>query len=120
MRMTAHALDLAAARLEQIRAEEESLRSELQWQVQEFRFTPPYADKSKRLLGIFYQFTFTVGLSTEIKVLPLAPDCYRDFCEPFFRHFCSLFSCCIECLAKLQLIHLWTSILIWLSAGRGR
>ena len=25
------------------------------------------ADKSKRLLGIFYQFTLTVGLTTEVK-----------------------------------------------------
>ncbi len=65
--MTADALDLAAARLEEIRAEEESLRSELQQQVEEFGFTPPRADKSKRLLGTFYQFTLTVGLTTEVK-----------------------------------------------------
>src|SRR5713226_758311 len=65
--MAADALDLAAARLEEIRAEEESLRSELQQQVEEFGFTPPRADKSKRLLGTFYQFTLTVGLTTEVK-----------------------------------------------------
>jgi hypothetical protein len=57
MRMTADVLNLAAARLEQIRAEEESLHSELQRQVQEFGFTPPRADKSKRLLGTFYRLT---------------------------------------------------------------
>jgi hypothetical protein len=33
----------------------------------EFGFTPPRADKSKRLLGTLYQFTLTVGLSAEIK-----------------------------------------------------
>jgi len=65
--MTAVELDTTAARLEEILAEEEKLRAELQQQVEEFGFTPPRADKSKRLLGTFYQFTLTVGLSTEIK-----------------------------------------------------
>jgi hypothetical protein len=65
--MTADALDLAAARLEELGAEQERLRSELRQQVEEFGFTPPRADKSKRLLGTLYQFTLTVGLSTEIK-----------------------------------------------------
>ncbi len=65
--MTDEELDLTATRLEEIRAEEEKLRAELQQQVEEFGFTPPRADKSKRLLGIFYQFTLTVGLTTEIK-----------------------------------------------------
>lgn len=67
MRMTADALDLAAARLEELGAEQERLRAELREQIEEFGFTPPRADKSKRLLGTFYQFTLTVGLSTEIK-----------------------------------------------------
>src|SRR6266851_6186884 len=65
--MTDEELDLTATRLEEIRAEEEKLRAELQQQVEEFGFTPPRADKSKRLLGIFYQFTLTVGLTTEVK-----------------------------------------------------
>ena len=67
VRMSTGALDLAAARLEEIRLEEEKLRSELQEQVEEFGFTPPRAEKSKRLTGIFYEFTVTRGLSTEIK-----------------------------------------------------
>lgn len=67
MRMTADALDLAAARLEDLGTEQEKLRAELREQVEKFGFTPPRADKSKRLLGTFYQFTLTVGLSTEIK-----------------------------------------------------
>ena len=65
--MSADALDLAAARLEEIQLEEEKLRAELREQVEKFGFTPPRADKSKRLLATFYQFTLTVGLSTEIK-----------------------------------------------------
>jgi hypothetical protein len=67
MRMTADALDLAAARLEELREEQERLRAELREQVEEFGFTPPRADKSKRLIGIFYQFTLTIGLTTEVK-----------------------------------------------------
>ncbi len=67
MRMSTSALDLAAARLEEIQVEEEKLRAELQQQVEQFGFTPPRADKSKRLCGIFYQFTLTVGLTTEVK-----------------------------------------------------
>jgi len=65
--MTADALDLAAARLEELGAEQERLRSELRQQVEEFGFTPARADESKRLLGTVYQFTLTVGLTTEIK-----------------------------------------------------
>jgi hypothetical protein len=68
MRMNAGVLDLAAARLEELGEEQERLaRAELRHQVEEFGFTPPRADKSKRLLGIFYQFTLTVGLTTEVK-----------------------------------------------------
>lgn len=67
MRMTADALDLAAARLEELELEEEELRAKLKQQVEEFGFTPPRADKSKRLLGTLYQFTLTVGLTTEVK-----------------------------------------------------
>jgi hypothetical protein len=66
-RMTADELDVTAARLEQIQLEEDKLRSKLQEQVEEFGFTPPQAEKSKRLAGIIYQFTLTRGLTTEIK-----------------------------------------------------
>ena len=41
MRMTAGALDLAAARLEELGEEQERLRAELRQQVEEFGFTPP-------------------------------------------------------------------------------
>jgi hypothetical protein len=66
-RMTPQELDRAAARLEHIGLEEEDLRSKLQEQVEEFGFTPPRAEKSKRLEGSAYQFTLTRGLTTEIK-----------------------------------------------------
>src|SRR5713101_7943057 len=67
VRMSTTTLDLAAARLEEIRLEEEKLRAELQEQVEEFGSFPPRAEKSKRLTGIFYQLTVTRGLTTEIK-----------------------------------------------------
>jgi hypothetical protein len=88
MRMTADALDLAAARLEEIRAEEEELRTELQRQVEQFGFTPPRAEKSKRLLGTFYQFTLTVGLTTEVKdaeVERIRAVCPNDLFHRLFR-----------------------------------
>ena len=66
-RLTVEELDLAAARLEQIRREEETLRSKLQEQVEEFGFTPPRAEKSKRLLGTAFEFTLSSSQSTEIR-----------------------------------------------------
>jgi hypothetical protein len=66
-RMTPQELDQAAARLDEIGLEEEELRSKLQEQVEAFGFTPPRAEKSKRLEGAAYQFTVTRGLTTEIK-----------------------------------------------------
>src|SRR5438132_1475836 len=66
-RMTAEELDVAAARLEQIQLEEEKLRSKLLEQVEGFGFTPPRAEKSKRLESTLYEFTVSRGLATEIK-----------------------------------------------------
>ncbi len=65
--MTAEELDLTATRLEDMRLEEANLRSKLQKQVEEFGFTPPRAEKSKRLAGTLYQLTVSRGLTTEIK-----------------------------------------------------
>ena len=65
--MTPEELDTAAARLGQISLEEEKLRSQIQEQVEEFGFTPPRAEKSKRHAGTLYEFTVTRGLTTEIK-----------------------------------------------------
>jgi hypothetical protein len=66
-RMTTEELDEAAGRLEEIGLEEEKLRSTLQEQVEEFGFTPPHAEKSKRLTATLHQFTVSRGLITEIK-----------------------------------------------------
>jgi hypothetical protein len=66
-RLSPGELDAIAARLKQIGLDEESLRSELREQVAEFGFTPPKADKSKRLLGIDFEFTLSSSQSTEIR-----------------------------------------------------
>jgi len=60
-------LDAAATRLEEIGLEEENLRSELREQVEVFGFTPPRAEKSKRLLGAEWEFTLSSSQSTEIR-----------------------------------------------------
>jgi hypothetical protein len=65
--MTAAELDVAAARLDDIQLEEEKLRAQLREQVEEFGFTPPRAEKSKRLTGTLYQLTVSRGLTTEIR-----------------------------------------------------
>jgi hypothetical protein len=86
--MTAEELDVTAARLEQIRMEEEKLRSHLQEQVEEFGFTPPRADKSKRLVGMLYQFTVSRGITTDIKdaeVERLRQLCPRVLFDRLFR-----------------------------------
>jgi hypothetical protein len=67
VRIPADALDLAAARLEELGTEQERLRAELREQVEKFGFTPPRSDKSLRLVGTFYQFTLTVVLTIEVK-----------------------------------------------------
>ena len=66
-RMTADELDDAAIRLEEIGLEEERLRSKLLREVEQFGFTPPRAEKSKRLEGSAYQLTVSRGLTTDIK-----------------------------------------------------
>jgi hypothetical protein len=66
-RMSAGELDETAVRLEEISAEEEKLRAKLLEQVEEFGFTPPRAEKSRRLEGENYQFTVSRGLTTEVK-----------------------------------------------------
>lgn len=66
-RMSAEDLDATAIRLEEIEAEEEKLRSRLRDQVENFGFTPPRAEKSKRVLGQVYQFTVSHGMTTDVK-----------------------------------------------------
>lgn len=66
-RLSPAELDAVAVRLEQIEVEEDALRSQLVEQVQEFGFTPPRAEKSKRLLGTAFEFTLSSSQSTEIR-----------------------------------------------------
>ena len=87
-RMTPQELDETAARLEEIAVEEELLRSNLQEQVEAFGFTPPRAEKSKRLTGALYQFTVTRGVTTEIKdaeVERIRQTCPAELFERLFR-----------------------------------
>lgn len=66
-RWSADELDQAAVRLEELRGECETLRSNLLSQVEEFGFTPPRAEKSKRLVGTLYELTVSRGSTTELK-----------------------------------------------------
>ena len=87
-RLSARELDETAARLEEIRAEEEALRAKLQEQVEEFGFTPARAEKSKRLAGALYAFTVTRGLTTEIKdaeVERIRQACPASIFDKLFR-----------------------------------
>jgi len=93
--MTAVELDATAARLEQIRREEEQLRSKLQQQVEEFGFTPPHGEKSKRLMNTLYQFTISRGLTTEIKDAEVKR--IREICPE------GLFHCLFKTVTKFKL-----------------
>jgi hypothetical protein len=81
-------LDAIAVRLEQIEIEEETLRSQLLEQVQEFGFTPPRAERSKRLHGSLFQFTLSRSLTTEVKdaeVERIRAVCRGDIFDKLFR-----------------------------------
>jgi hypothetical protein len=70
------------------RSEDEGLRSKLKEQVEEFCFTPPRADKSKRLEGTAYHFTVTRGLTTEIRdaaVERIRQVCPGDLFDRLFK-----------------------------------
>ena len=66
-RLLAEQLDLKAKRLEELDAERETIMGELKAQVEEFGWTPPRAEKSKRLAGNVYQFTLSTSSTTELK-----------------------------------------------------
>jgi hypothetical protein len=56
--------------------------------VEEFGFTPPRAEKSKRLLGTFFQFTVSRSLTTEAKdaeVERIRGVCRGDIFDRLFR-----------------------------------
>jgi len=84
-RLSADDLDALALRLEEITLEEEKLRSQLMEQVQEFGFTPPRAEKSKRLIGSVFTFTLSTSQSTEIHDSEV--ERIREACpDGLFRH----------------------------------
>jgi hypothetical protein len=66
-RLSPAELDGIGVRLEEIEREEETLRTRLVERVQEFGFTPPRAEKSKRLLGTDFRFTLSSSQSNEIR-----------------------------------------------------
>jgi hypothetical protein len=87
-RMTAQELDKLGARLEELEAEGEQLRAQIQEQVDEFGFTPPRAEKSKRLTGSVFQFTLSRGITTDIKdveVEHIRTLCRGDLFDKLFR-----------------------------------
>ncbi len=86
--MTGEELHQAGAPLEELEAEGEQLRAKIQEQVAEFGFTPPRAEKSKRLTGSIYQFTLSHGLTTDVKdaeVERIREACPQDLFGRLFR-----------------------------------
>ncbi|HKH99716.1 MAG TPA: hypothetical protein VJ999_11460 [Candidatus Sulfotelmatobacter sp.] len=87
-RMTPQDLDQAAARLEEIRIEEERLRQNLLQQVEAFGSSPPRAEKSRRLTGNLYEMTVTRSVTTEIKdaeVERIRQVCRTELFDSLFR-----------------------------------
>jgi len=87
-RMSEKELDNTAERLQEIQVEEEVLRATLLEQVEAFGYTPPRADKSKRLDGSVYEFTVTRGFITEIKdtaVQRIRESCPRALFDQLFQ-----------------------------------
>jgi hypothetical protein len=83
-RLSSAELDATGQRLEEIEAESDRLRTQLFEQVQEFGFTPPKAEKSKRLIGSVYTFTLSTSSSTEIR--DAAVERIREACpDSLFR-----------------------------------
>jgi hypothetical protein len=63
-----------------LRLEAETLRSELPAQVEEFGFSPPQSEKSKRLIGAAFAFTLTTSSTTDIRDAEV--ERLREACEP--------------------------------------
>jgi hypothetical protein len=83
-RFSSAELDAIGQRLEEIDAESDRLRTQLFEQVQEFGFTPPKAEKSKRLVGSVFTFTLSSSSSTEIR--DAAVEYIREACpDGLFR-----------------------------------
>jgi hypothetical protein len=81
-------LDKIGKRLEEIATEEEALRDQIKAQIEHFGFTPARAEKSKRVVGDLYQFTLSMGSTTEIKdaeVEKIRAICPEAFFSKLFR-----------------------------------
>lgn len=66
-RLSTSELDQIGLRLEEIAEEEERLRGDLKLQLEEFGFSPPRSEKSKRLETASYRFTLSSSSNTEIR-----------------------------------------------------
>jgi hypothetical protein len=66
-RLSASELDKIGLRLQEIEEEDERLRGQLKEQIQEFGFSPPKSEKSRRLEGADFRFTLSTSTSTEIR-----------------------------------------------------
>ena len=60
-------LDKIGLRLAEIEEEEERLRGDLKLQLEEYGFSPPRSEKSKRLETLKYRFTLSSSSNTEIR-----------------------------------------------------
>jgi hypothetical protein len=60
-------LDALGSRLEEIAAEEDKIREQMREQIENFGFTPPRAEKSRRLETEQFRFTLSSSSRTEIR-----------------------------------------------------
>ena len=77
-RLSVAELDKIGLRLTEIEEEDERLRGQLKEQIQEFGFSPPRSDKSKRIEGTAFRFTLSSSTSTEIRDAEV--ERIRDVC----------------------------------------
>jgi hypothetical protein len=83
-RLSTSELDKIGLRLTEIEEEDERLRGQLKEQIQEFGFSPPQSEKSKRLEGSDFRFTLSTSSSTEIRDAEV--ERIRDACpDSLFR-----------------------------------
>jgi hypothetical protein len=86
-RLSTAELDKIGLRLEEIEEEEERLREDLKLQIEEFGFSPPRSEKSKRLTTLKYRFTLSSSSNTEIRdaeVERIRENCPKFIFEKLF------------------------------------
>jgi hypothetical protein len=72
-------LDELAERLQRLNAETDEVRAELKAQLEEHGFTPPRAEKSKRLEG--ERFRATLSFSSSVSVIDTEVEKIKEACE---------------------------------------